>query len=26
MWLPILSTTLSLRLLGMWVRRWQAKS
>ncbi|AYN19142.1 TRAP transporter small permease [Alcaligenes aquatilis] len=25
MWLPILSTTLSLRLLGMWVRRWQAK-
>ncbi|HRK86447.1 TRAP transporter small permease [Alcaligenes ammonioxydans] len=26
MWLPILSTTLSLRLLGMWMRRWRAKS
>ncbi len=26
MWLPILSITLSLRLLGMWIRRWQAQS
>ncbi|MGE8548114.1 TRAP transporter small permease [Alcaligenes sp. Marseille-Q7550] len=25
MWLPILSTTLSLRLLGMWVRRWRGE-
>ncbi|HRL20391.1 MAG TPA: TRAP transporter small permease [Alcaligenes sp.] len=24
MWLPILSTTLSLRLLGMWLRRWRS--